>query len=216
MIDLLIFPFGGNSRETLLAIQAQNMLNPTWNVIGFIDDNEQLWEQSFCGVRVLGGRSAIHDFSSAQILAVPGNPENFYKRADIIGLLDIPLDRYATVVDPSARISVDAKIGKNTVLMANVVISCSVEIGNHCVILPNTVISHDSVVGDYCCIGSNVSVSGYVSIGTGCYIGSGARIMDHLRISSGCLVGIGSCVIQDVPPNIIMAGNPARHVRKVR
>ena len=214
MKDLLIFPFGGNARESLLAIQAQNKVEPTWNVLGFIDDNENFWEKEYSDVKVLGGRNIITNFPSAQILAVPGNPESFSKRAKIIDSLDVPLDRYVTIIDPSALIAPDAKIGKNTVLMANVVISCSAEIGNHCVVLPNTVISHDSCIGDYSLIGSNVSISGSCTIGHTCYIGSGTRIKDHLTIGSQCLIGLGSCVIRDVSDKTVVAGNPACYLRE--
>lgn len=214
MKDLLIFPFGGNARESILAIQAQNRVRPTWNVLGFIDDDKNHWGKEYSGVKVLGGRNILPNFPSANILAVPGNPENFLKRAKIITLLDVPLDRYVTIIDPNARIAPDAKIGKNTVLMANVVISCSVEIGNHCVVLPNTVVAHDSSIGDYSLIGSNVTISGSCTIGSICYVGSGTNIKDHITIGKQCLVGLGSCVIRDVPDNTVVAGNPARYLRK--
>jgi len=213
MKDLLIFPFGGNARESILAIQAQNRVRPTWNVLGFIDDNENFWGKEYFDVKVLGGRNIITNFPSANILAVPGNPESFSKRAKIIDSLDVSLDRYVTIIYPSARIAPDAKIGKNTVLMANVVISCLVEIGNHCVVLPNTVISHDSSVGDYSLIGSNVTISGSCTIGSTCYVGSGTSIKDNITIGNQCLVGLGSCVIRDVPDNTVVAGNPARYLR---
>lgn len=216
MKDLLIFPFGGNAREGLLAIQAQNSKKPTWNVIGFIDDDEKRWGREYCGIKVIGKSSIITNFPSAQILAVPGNPQNFIRRDQIIALLNIPIDRYVTVIDPTVRIAPDARIGKNTLLMANVVISCSVQIGNHCIVLPNTVISHDSSIGDYSLIGSNVSVSGSCTIGNTCYIGSGARIQDHLTIGPKSLVGLGSCVIRDVPDKTVVAGNPARYLRKIK
>lgn len=214
MIDLLIFPCGGNARESLLAIQAQNNVEATWNVLGFIDDNKNLWGREYCGVKVLEGSSILPNFPSAQILAVPGNPENFLERATIIAQLDVPLGRFATIIDPSARISANAKIGKNTLLMANVVVSCSVEIGDHCIVLPNSVISHDSRIENYSIIGSNVSISGSCKIGHNCYIGSGAKIKDHITIGPRCLVGIGSCVIKDVSDKTVVVGNPARYLKK--
>lgn len=212
--DLIIFPCGGNARESLLTIIAQNELEPTWNVLGFIDDDESLWGKEYCGVKVLKGRSVLPNFPSTQILAVPGNPENFLRRSNIIALLGVRLDRFVTIIDPSARISPNAKIGKNTVLMANVVVSCSVEIGDHCIVLPNSVISHDSQVGDYTMVGSNVTISGSCKIGHTCYIGSGSKIKDHINVGPQCLVGIGSCVISDIPGKAVVVGNPARYLRK--
>jgi len=216
MKDLLLFPFGGNARESLLAVLAQNSIEPTWNVLGFIDDDASLWGKEYYGFEVLGGRKMFSNFPSAQVLAVPGNPEYFLKRRKIISCLGLSPDRFATIIDPSTRIAPDSKIGRNTVLMANVMVSCSVVIGNHCVVLPNTVISHDSWIGDYSLIGSNVSISGSCKISHTCYIGSGARIKDHLSIGAQCLVGLGSCVIKDVPEKTVVAGNPARYLREVK
>lgn len=41
-------------------------------------------------------------------------------------------------------------------------------------------------------------------------VGSGATILGGLRIGSGALVGAGAVVTRDVPPDTIVAGNPAR------
>lgn len=214
MEDLLIFPFGGNARESLLAIEALNRISLRWNVLGFVDDNAEYWGRECCGFKVLGGREIFTDFPDAKILAVPGKPENFSKRDRIIDLIAVPESRFASIVDPSARIAPNAKLGINTLLMANVVISCSVELGDHCVVLPNTVISHDCFIDRYTLIGSNTSISGSCSIGANCYIGSGTRIKDHVSIGRRCLIGLGSCVIRNVPDNTVVAGNPARYLRK--
>jgi len=215
MMDLLLFPFGGNAREALVAVLAQNETAPSWNVVGFIDDHKDKWDKQCCGIKVLGGRKVIDDFPSAQVLAVPGNPKNFRERKKIIGLLQLPLERFATVIDPLARIAPDARIGKNSVLMANAVISSSVKIGDHCVILPNTVIAHDSVIGDYTLIGSNVTISGGCKIGLNCYIGSCTSIKENLNIGHGSFLGLASNVIREVSKNEMVAGNPARFLREL-
>ena len=216
MIDLLLFPFGGNAREALIAALAQNNVKPTWNILGFIDDNEALWGKQSCGISVLGGRSKVKEIPSALILAVPGRPDNFRKRDRIIEILGLSIDRFAIVIDPSVRIAPDVTIGRNTVLMANVVVSASAQIGQHCVVLPNTVIAHDSVIEDYAVIGSNVTISGSCKIGRSCYIGSGSRVKDHRSIGAGSLIGIGSNVIEDVTENVVVVGNPACFLRNLR
>lgn len=49
----------------------------------------------------------------------------------------------------------------------------------------------------------------------GASIGSGATILCNLTIGENAIVGAGSVVTKDVPPNTIVAGNPARILRKV-
>jgi len=213
MRDVILFPFSGNAREAIITILALNSVEPTWNILGFIDDNTDLYGKECCGFKVLGGRDKLSEFQSAKILAVPGNPDNFIMRREIIYQLSVTRDRFATIIDPSCRIATDSDIGVNTLIMGNVTISCSVVIGDHCVILPNTVISHDSKIEDYSLVGSNVSISGSCNIGWNCYVGSGSNIRGNLKIGSCSLIGIGSCVIKNVPENATVVGNPARVLR---
>jgi acetyltransferase-like isoleucine patch superfamily enzyme len=50
---------------------------------------------------------------------------------------------------------------------------------------------------------------------TGASIGSGATILAKVTIGENAIVGAGSVVTRDVPPNTVVAGNPARVLRKV-
>jgi acetyltransferase-like isoleucine patch superfamily enzyme len=49
----------------------------------------------------------------------------------------------------------------------------------------------------------------------GASIGSGATILCGVTIGEKALVGAGSVVTKDVPANAIVAGNPARVLRRV-
>ena len=49
----------------------------------------------------------------------------------------------------------------------------------------------------------------------GASIGSGATILSNVTIGENAIIGAGSVVTKDVPPNTIVAGNPARVLRKV-
>ena len=189
---LLIFPFGGNGKESLISVLAINDMRPEWEVIGFIDDNQSLHGKEYVGVKVLGGRGLLQVYADAFVLAVPGSPKGYLRRKSIIESLGIEASRLATIIHPSVVRAPDAVIGPNTLIMPHVVVSCGVRVGNHCVVLPNTVIAHDTVVGDYCCIGSNVSISGSVNVGSECYIGSGVKIRENIHIGDRTLIGLGS------------------------
>ena len=212
---LIIFPFGGNGRESLLSILAINAKKKKWDVLGFVDDNKANWGKICCGIKVLGGRDVIKKIPDSKILAVPGNPHNFLERKTIIDGLGIENSRFATIIHPSAVISPDSEIGYNVTIMANCFVGCNVKIGNHSVFLPNTVISHDSKIGDYCCVGSNTSISGYVTIGPGTYVGSGTNVRNNISIGARCLVGLGANIISDFKDGVVIAGNPAKTIEKV-
>ena len=49
----------------------------------------------------------------------------------------------------------------------------------------------------------------------GASIGSGATILANVVVGEHAIVGAGSVVTRDVPPNTIVAGNPARLLRSI-
>lgn len=49
----------------------------------------------------------------------------------------------------------------------------------------------------------------------GASIGSGATILPNTSVGENAVVGAGSVVTKDVPPNAIVAGNPARVLRYI-
>jgi acetyltransferase-like isoleucine patch superfamily enzyme len=49
----------------------------------------------------------------------------------------------------------------------------------------------------------------------GASIGSNATILCGVTVGEGAIVGAGSVVTKDVPPYAVVAGNPARFLRKL-
>jgi acetyltransferase-like isoleucine patch superfamily enzyme len=54
-----------------------------------------------------------------------------------------------------------------------------------------------------------------VHIGDRVWIGFGASILKGVNVGSGAVIGAQSVVTRDVPPNTVVAGNPARVVREL-
>ena len=53
-----------------------------------------------------------------------------------------------------------------------------------------------------------------LSVGNDTWIGHGAIVMPGLTIGNGAVIGAGSVVTRDVEPWLIVAGNPARVIRR--
>ena len=62
-------------------------------------------------------------------------------------------------------------------------------------------------------LASGVTLAGKVRVGRGAYLGQRATVRQEIRIGARSLVGMGSVVIEDVAPNTVVAGNPARVLR---
>lgn len=54
-----------------------------------------------------------------------------------------------------------------------------------------------------------------IHIGEDCWIGGGATILPGVTVGRGCVVGAGSVVTKNVPDFHVVAGNPAKILRKI-
>ena len=128
-------------------------------------------------------------------------------------------------------------IGDNSKIGPFVEIQKNAVIGKNCKIQSHTFICEGIDIGDDVFVGHGVmfindiyprstSESGGLQteedwkvvptkISTGASIGSNATIMCGITIGENAIVGAGSVVIKDVPADTIVAGNPAKVLRKV-
>jgi acetyltransferase-like isoleucine patch superfamily enzyme len=129
------------------------------------------------------------------------------------------------------------EIGANTKIGAFVEIQKNAKIGSNCKISSHTFVCEGVTIEDQVFIGHNVAFinDSYPRAATGdgqmqteadwkvettlvkrgASIGSGSTILSNVTIGENALVGAGSVVTKDVPPNTIVAGNPARVLRSL-
>ena len=54
-----------------------------------------------------------------------------------------------------------------------------------------------------------------IKIGNNVWIGSDCTILQGITIGNGAIIGAGSVVTKDVPEKSIVAGNPAKFIKKI-
>jgi sugar O-acyltransferase (sialic acid O-acetyltransferase NeuD family) len=200
---ILLFPYNGN------ALEAVDCLSDEYECIGFIDDTPHKQGRQSNGYTVFS-REVLDIYKEARVLAVPGSPASYLMRQQYIDSLQVPAERFTTIIHPKAVVGSQVQIGYNVLIMAGVVITSNAIIEDHVCILPNSVIHHDSIIGRYSLVGSNVIIAGGTSVGKNCYIGSGSNIIHEITIGEKALIGLGSNVINNVESGVKVAGNPAK------
>ncbi|MBR5841884.1 MAG: hypothetical protein IKY64_04635 [Bacteroidaceae bacterium] len=143
------------------------------------------------------------------ILRIDGNKQ----RIQMIEDLNIPEDRLATFVHPTAYVAPNVKLSPGCVIMPLVTMSSNTKLGKCCLVLNSANIGHDDIIGDYCHISSHACVGSFLNIGKGVHVGLNATIREHLTIGDYATVGMGAVLTKNVANEEIWAGNPARFLR---
>ena len=212
---ILILGTGGNCRDILDIILDINAAagRALWEPAGFLDDDQAQWGRQVCGLPVRGALSASVRQSGCLLVNDIGSPFNHRDKPAILAKTGAGPERFATLVHPTATLSRWASLGAGCVLFPQVAVHSGARLGDQVIVLTGGVINHDCLVGDYSCLASGVRLSGGVEVGSCCYLGSASAVRGNLKIGPGSLVGLGSAVVSDVPPDSVVAGNPARPLR---
>jgi len=71
-------------------------------------------------------------------------------------------------------------------------------------------VAHDCRVGDNIIFANNASLAGHAHIGDWTVLGGFSGVHQFVRIGAHVMVGAGSIVTQDVPPYVLVDGNPCK------
>jgi len=118
-----------------------------------------------------------------------------------------------SAVSSKAYQAPSAGLGRASVICPFVCLHSNVRVGNGAVIFSGSVIEHDCTVGSNVNIGPGTTIAGSVTIDDNVFVGAGVTIKDGITVGQNSVIGAGSVVVRDVPPSMIVYGNPARVVR---
>ena len=211
---LLLLGGGGLAREVLATVR---LLPEDWKPIGALDDDPSRHGTDLDGVPVLGGFELVHELpDDVAMLACVANARRPAGRLAVVRRLDLPDDRWATLVHPAACVPAGSVLGPGTMLLAGAVITTPLRIGAHVVAMPHVLITHDDKIADGVTFAGGALLGGSVTVGECAYLGQGSSVREMLSIGAGAVVGMGSVVLHDIPAGEVWAGVPARRIREAK
>lgn len=126
-------------------------------------------------------------------------------------------------IEPGAIIRDQVTIGNNAVIMMGASINIGAVIGEGTMIDMNAVVGGRGTIGKNCHVGAGAVIAGVIEppsaqpviVEDDVLIGANAVILEGIRIGKGSVVAAGAIVIEDVPPNVVVAGTPARIIKQI-
>ena len=125
-------------------------------------------------------------------------------------------------IEPGAIIRDQVEISDNAVIMMGAIINIGAVIGEGSMIDMGAVLGGRATVGKHCHIGAGAVLAGVIEpasatpviVEDDVLIGTNAVVIEGVRIGRGAVVAAGAVVISDVEPDTVVAGIPARVIKR--
>lgn len=158
-------------------------------------DLEHLCSSSTHFVVCIGGEHGYARFITAQKLKEKGiQPLSLISTHGLLDMLD--------------------NCGEGVQVMPGAIVHKFSTVGSQCILNTNSTVDHECILGDGVHVMGGASIAGRVKIGDFSTIGTNATILPNLKIGTNVFVGAGAVVTRDIADNTVVAGVPARFVKK--
>lgn len=210
----LIFGGGGHARVVIDCLKTSYIAKP----YAVLDANPSLWGKELLGVPIRGGDELVPELvreGTTHFIVGVGSvgDSNPRRRLFEFGVSHglVPL----TVSHPSAVCSAWSRVGAGSVLFPKSVVNAGAVLGSNVIINTGAIVEHDCIIGDHVHIATGARLGGGIYIGEGVHVGIGACVRQCIRIGRNAIVAAGAVVVDDIPDGVVVAGVPARILKKV-
>jgi UDP-N-acetylglucosamine acyltransferase len=170
--------------------------NVTLAPFSIINDDVEIGDNTYIGPHAVvydGARigSGVKIYQGASIAHVPQDLKFGKERTFLYVGDDTTIHEHVTLHRGTMETG-ESRIGKNVLLMAY----------SH--------VAHDCQVGDNCILANGVQLAGHVHVDDWAILGGLVAVHQFTRVGKHVMVGGGYRVVKDVPPYILVAGEPVR------
>ena len=124
MIPVILLGHGGNYADIVDTIEDLNETEgPRYELLGFLDNRDQMQDQCFHCYPVLGRYADASRISTALFSTWIGGVGTYLRRPGVLAGLEVPLERFVTLVHPSAYVSRRAQLGRGVIVFPHCTIA---------------------------------------------------------------------------------------------
>lgn len=194
-------------------VVADVALENNWNILGYTEKNELKYNPFNLAYKGFEMNDDFFSSQSKQIEYIIGIGDNFI-REKVFNFILKKNKKISTLISPSANISNSVNMGKGIFVNKNVTINALSKLGKNVLLNTGCIIEHECNIGDSVHISSGAVLGGKVCIGKRSFIGANSFIKQGVIIGDDVIVGAGTVVLQNIPDQKIVVGNPCRFIKK--
>tara|TARA_B100001175_G_C19515106_1_gene646940 strand:- start:27718 stop:28365 length:648 start_codon:yes stop_codon:yes gene_type:complete len=201
--EIIVVGLSGHSLEIVDII-----ISKGYKIKGYSELVEK--EENIHGIKFLGDENKSNfEYLKSKYLYFIAIGDNHLRKSKS-DLLSSKSLKQINVIHPDTSISKSLKIGYGNFLSRNVSINNSVEIGNNVIVNTAAIIEHNCKIETGSHIAPGAVICGGVTIKTGTFIGANCIIRENVCIGKNVVVGAGSVVLNNIPDNSLVFGNPSK------
>ena len=209
MQDIIIIGASGLGKEVVYHIKSINKINPSFNVVGFIDDNSSILNNEIIyGIKVIGNLNdlIINKFDVNNVcIAIANNNTRF----SIFEKIKYNNYIFPNIIDPSVNFDSSNSIGYGNIIGHGVLMTCNISLGNFNILNGSSGFGHDVTINDFNLFGPRTSISGCVKIGCLNTFNLTSPIIQKLTIGNGNTINLHSCLFKSIKHDGVYFGVPA-------
>lgn len=213
---LLIVGGIANGEIDMLIFQDINSVTGEWDIAGYLSDIKE--PGKYIGKHIIVGTTDEIEYYVSKGYYIHNslyfNAKDKENRVKRFQKLDIPLEANATGVHPTAIITPDVEIGYGVLINQYALAQIGCKIRNFVHVYAGSLVGHGSLVDDYSTVGAHSIVGGRTVLHEGVHVGLNASIREDITIGKYSIIGMGSVVVKNVGNYEIVAGNPAKVIKK--
>ena len=202
---LLLIGAGGYAKSVI-----DSLPHGQYDICGFIDKYKNKKLPMHLGHPILGvSLDEIDDLYQYCYFICIGNNED---RKYYYDFLKRNKCKLINVVDPTAVVSSNTKIGEGVFIGKMVIVNSDVIVEDNTILNTRSLVEHGCRIRKHVNLSTNAVINGDVFVEEGAFIGSCSVVNGQIRVGQWSTIGAGAVVVKDVNEYTTVVGVPAKPI----
>ena len=209
MKDIVIIGASGFGKEVAYYIKTINAVQPQFEIVGYIDDNNDLLgTEVIYGIKVVGNIGDLIDnrISATNIIIAIANN---VVRKNIFDRLNDNIFFFPNIIAPTSNFDSSNKIGMGNIIAHHSMLTNNINIGDFNIFNGNIGIGHDVIIENFNLFGPRATIAGNVTIGSLNTFNMHSAVIQNRKIGNNNTINMSSVLCKNIQDFGTYFGIPA-------